>query len=244
MLYLIGLGIGDQNDISLRGLEIAKKADKIFIELYTSAWFGDLLILKRMIGKEIKELKRSDLEENIQNIIDLAKNNDIVIFVPGDGLLATTHINLILEAKKRDIKYKILHNSSIFSFLGETGLHIYKFGKSATIPFSDNLENVKNVINQNKSINAHTLLLLDIDYEKKSFLSVGTAIKKLLDNKIIKADEKIIVCSRAGTEKQKMLFGMINSISGYFTDEDVPAIIIIPSELHFTEKEYLNSISI
>lgn len=36
MLYIIGLGLGDEKDITLRGLETVRKCDKVYIEAYTS----------------------------------------------------------------------------------------------------------------------------------------------------------------------------------------------------------------
>lgn len=36
MLYIIGLGLGDEKDITLRGLEAVKKGQKLYIESYTS----------------------------------------------------------------------------------------------------------------------------------------------------------------------------------------------------------------
>lgn len=36
MLYIIGLGLGDEKDITLRGLEAVQKCQKVFIEAYTS----------------------------------------------------------------------------------------------------------------------------------------------------------------------------------------------------------------
>jgi len=36
MLYLVGLGLGDAKDITVRGLEIVKKADTVYLEAYTS----------------------------------------------------------------------------------------------------------------------------------------------------------------------------------------------------------------
>lgn len=36
MLYLVGLGLGDAKDITVRGLEIVKKADIVYLEAYTS----------------------------------------------------------------------------------------------------------------------------------------------------------------------------------------------------------------
>ena len=36
MLYLIGLGLGDGKDITVKGLEIVKSAKQVFLESYTS----------------------------------------------------------------------------------------------------------------------------------------------------------------------------------------------------------------
>lgn len=36
MLYVIGLGLGDEKDITLKGLEAVKKCEKVYIEAYTS----------------------------------------------------------------------------------------------------------------------------------------------------------------------------------------------------------------
>jgi diphthamide biosynthesis methyltransferase len=36
MLYIIGLGLGDEKDITLRGLEAIKSCDALFLEAYTS----------------------------------------------------------------------------------------------------------------------------------------------------------------------------------------------------------------
>ena len=36
MLYLIGLGLGDAKDISVKGLETVKNAKEVYLEAYTS----------------------------------------------------------------------------------------------------------------------------------------------------------------------------------------------------------------
>ena len=36
MLYFVGLGLGNEKDITLRGLEAVKSCEKIFLENYTS----------------------------------------------------------------------------------------------------------------------------------------------------------------------------------------------------------------
>lgn len=35
-LYLIGLGLGDEKDVTVRGQEVIRSADVIFLEAYTS----------------------------------------------------------------------------------------------------------------------------------------------------------------------------------------------------------------
>ena len=52
-------------------------------------------------------------------------------------MVATTHSDIILQAKKQGIKTKIIHSSSIFSAIAETGLQIYKFGKTTSIPYPE-----------------------------------------------------------------------------------------------------------
>ena len=41
MLVLIGLGLYDEKDISIRGIEEAKSSAKVYAELYTNIWKGD-----------------------------------------------------------------------------------------------------------------------------------------------------------------------------------------------------------
>lgn len=36
MLYLVGLGLADEKDITVRGLEVVKKAERVYLEAYTA----------------------------------------------------------------------------------------------------------------------------------------------------------------------------------------------------------------
>ena len=36
MLYLVGLGLADETDITVKGLEIVKKAERVYLEAYTA----------------------------------------------------------------------------------------------------------------------------------------------------------------------------------------------------------------
>lgn len=41
MLYLVGLGLADKTDITVRGLEIVKKAERVYLEAYTAILLVD-----------------------------------------------------------------------------------------------------------------------------------------------------------------------------------------------------------
>ena len=65
MLYLIGLGLHDEKDVSQKAIEIAKKC-ACYCELYTNKWYGSLEELGNILGKKVELLQRSDLEENLK----------------------------------------------------------------------------------------------------------------------------------------------------------------------------------
>lgn len=41
MLHLVGLGLADEKDITVRGLEIVKKAERVYLEAYTAILLVD-----------------------------------------------------------------------------------------------------------------------------------------------------------------------------------------------------------
>lgn len=45
MLYLIGLGLSDETDITVKGLEIVRKASRVYLEAYTSILLVDKVAL-------------------------------------------------------------------------------------------------------------------------------------------------------------------------------------------------------
>ena len=48
MLYLVGLGLSDETDITVKGLEIVKKAARVYLEAYTSILLVDQSVLVRI----------------------------------------------------------------------------------------------------------------------------------------------------------------------------------------------------
>jgi len=249
MFTLIGFGLFDEKDLTLRGLEQAKKADKVFIELYTSKWYGNLENLEKLVGKKVEVLKRKDLEEESNKILEQAKTQNIVIFVQGDALIQTTHIALLQEARKLGIKTKVIHNTSIISAIGETGLHAQKFGPYVTIPFPEKTkgklpESVYEIIKMNKTRGLHTLCLLDVIGEEKKYMLPKEAMKILLDIEkkrkegVFNENTQVIVFARAGSEDSLIVYGTVNELMKKGFGEP-PAVLIVPGILHFTEKEYI-----
>jgi len=45
MLYLVGLGLADETDITVKGLDIVRKASRVYLEAYTSILLVDIGIL-------------------------------------------------------------------------------------------------------------------------------------------------------------------------------------------------------
>lgn len=249
MLSLVGLGLCDEKDLTVRGIELAKSADIVYIELYTNAWKG-LDKLADVIGKSAIKLNRSDLEQGAGRIIEEASEKDVVIFIPGDPMVATTHVTLVSDAIKMGVKVSIVHNSSITSAIAETGLHIYKFGAIATVPFPDRTggelpESVYDTLRMNKRNGLHTLLLLDIVPER--CMTPNEAMKIMLkaeesrNGGVFTPDSHVIVFARAGSPDATIRFGTVSE----FLNEDFgepPMVLIVPGKLHFSEKEHLVTI--
>ncbi len=245
-LTLIGLGLFDDKDLSLRAVEESKKSDLVCIELYTGKWYGDISNLQKLIGKEIVQLKRKDLEENSKKILEEAKNKRVAIFIIGDPLIATTHISLILDARRLGIETKIIHNSSIVSAIGETGLHAYKFGPIVTIPFKEKTkgkspQSIFEIIKDNKKRGLHTLCLLDVVADENRYMTISNALQILLSGNIISQKDKMVAFSKAGSDKPAIVYDTVKNLIGR-NIADVPSVLIIPGKLHFTEEEFLENL--
>ena len=137
-LYLIGLGLSDEKDISVKGLERVRQADKVYLETFTSFLQCSIKQLSEYYKKEVLPADRWFVEES-DTLLKEAKNQKIALLVAGDPLLATTHIELIKEAREQGIEVEIIHNASIFSAIALTGLQLYKFGKTVSIPHQENI---------------------------------------------------------------------------------------------------------
>lgn len=102
MLVFIGIGYSFKH-LTMEALDYLKKADKVIVDTYTSLYEDDLKGLREYTSAEIVFASRNDLEgESMDKIISEAFRKNIVIAIPGDPFIATTHDSLRLEAVKKD----------------------------------------------------------------------------------------------------------------------------------------------
>jgi len=230
-LYLIGLGLTTQG-ISLHGKKILKKCSKIYLENYTIEFPYKISEFEKELKLKVEKVGREFVEN--EKIIDEAKTKDIALLVYGDVFSATTHISIITACEKEKIPYKILHAGSIFDAVAETGLQLYKFGKTASLPKwsdRDKPDSFVEVIRENEIIGAHTLLLVDIG------MTLEQAIEQVqeVSDKIKISD--VFVCSRIGCSDAKIIYDDINKVK--HKNIEKPFCIIIPGKLHFSEQEFI-----
>lgn len=242
MLSLLGLGIA--YDITLEGLEEAKKADELYLESYTMPIEEkEIAKLEKLIGKKMVRLPRDKVESNF--LVERAKACNACLLVVGDPLAATTHISLLIDAKKAKVPVHIVHNSSILSAaLGKSGFQPYRFGKTVTLAYwRKNYEPVSplQLIEQNLSMDMHTLLLLDLDPELGP-MDAKTALEQLekMEKKYgKKVFDKLAVLSRVGHPDEKIAYGTREQLKTKNLGKP-PFCFCIPAKLHPLEEEYLS----
>ncbi len=251
-LIIVGLGLNDEKGISVHGLEEARNADSVFVELYTSLLPEfSLQHFEALLGKNVTVVNRRNLEEESGALIlKAAQKGKTAFLVPGDPFLATTHVTLRIAAEKLGIRTRIVHGTSIVcAIIGLSGLHNYRFGRTVTIPFSENFsETPYNVVAQNKKTGLHTLCLLDLDAEKKRFLTIKEGLEYLLSiehkriEHVVTPETVVVGAARVGSDnpslKADFLYRLLKHDFG-----PPPHSLIIAGQLHFTEAEALIGIA-
>ncbi len=247
VLYIIGIGLDNEKDITLKGLEAVKSCKFVYLESYTSKLNCDIESLERLYGKRIVPVNRGLVENNSDEILEKAKQDNVAFLVAGDAFSATTHTDLKMQAISKKIPVKIIHNASILTAVGDSGLELYKFGKTTSIPFdNDNITTPYEVLGMNLKMGLHTLFLLDIDAENAKFMQVREALDYLLKTErnekkgLVSTGTLCIGCGKVGAVDAKIKAGAVNHI----LQENFPGLqcLIIPGKLHFIEEEALKMI--
>ncbi len=245
--YLIGLGLADEKDISVKGLEIVKNCDIVYAENYTSILQTTTAKLEKFYGKKIIPAPREVTEHGFVKIIEEAKEKEVAFLVVGDPFSATTHVELYKRARERKIAVKVIHNTSVLTAIGITGLQLYKFGRTTSIPFIEDhpkLETPYNILQQNRLLDMHTLFLLDLKPEEKKFMTINEAlailesIEKRKKENVITKDLLVVGCARLGSDDFMVKAGKLSEIKKFEFGKP-PHCLIIPGKRHFVEEEMM-----
>jgi diphthine synthase len=241
-LTFIGLGLNDEKGMTLEGLEESRNADSVFGEFYTNIMPNlDLKRLEKKIGKKVEVLNRAELEdEGGRRLLNAASNESVAFLVPGDPLIATTHISLRLSLAKMGIASRVIHAPSIVSAVcGATGLQSYKFGKSITVPRDQPLpRSVLDTISDNNDRGLHTLVLLDVQAGKNSQMTIRDAVAKMTTADPRLETRLAVGVARLGSRDEKVKASNMNSL----IEEDFgngPHSLVVAGRLHFMEAEAL-----
>ncbi|KAH8920635.1 Diphthine synthase [Atractiella rhizophila] len=203
VLYIVGLGLATEKDVTLRGEEAIRRSKRVYLESYTSVLGVGKERLESFYSKQMivadREMVESD--EGCDSILSGADVDDVSFLVVGDPFGATTHADILLRARKHEprIRVEIIHNASIMNAIGAAGLPLYDYGPTVSIPFftdtwrpSSWIEKVE----QNLQRGCHTLCLLDIKvkeisemnlargkkiYEPPRFMNPTTALQQMLE---------------------------------------------------------------
>ncbi|MAG21711.1 MAG: diphthine synthase [Candidatus Diapherotrites archaeon] len=250
MFYLIGIGL-KSGHLTIEAKQAIESCSKVFFENYTSKYSeGSIAELEQLTGKKFVALERKGVEEGFELLLKESKQENIALLVFGNALNATTHLQLLIDAKKLGAETKVVAGLSIFDFLPESGLDSYKFGRVTTIvaPRENYApESFYNVIEANHEAGLHTLCLLDIDAEKDNLVIVSEALAVL--EKIEKSNGKKIVQNAVliglyglGCKDEKIKAGTFSELtrSSYAA---MPQSLIVAGNLNEKEKEALRELA-
>ena len=265
MLYLVGLGLSYETDITVRGLEVVRKCKRVYLEAYTSILMAeDKQSLEKFYGREVILADRELVESGSDEILKDADTEDIAFMVVGDPFGATTHSDLIIRARELGIKGEAIHNASVMHGVGACGLQLYQFGQTVSLVFFTETwkpASFYDKVLENRRIGLHTLLLLDIKvkeqsienmargrliYEPPRYMDIATAAKQMLEIEELKGqkaytpDSPCVAISRLGLPTQTFKAGTLAEMAEYDSGEPLHSLVLMGRQVHDLELEYLD----
>jgi len=270
-LCFVGLGLYDEKDISVKGLERVRSADRVFLESYTAVLMGTTHEkLEAFYGRAVESLGRAEVEDG-SVILDAARGEreeqageesvgegcpggkDVVLLVVGDALTATTHDSLRMDAQCSGIEVEVIHGASITSAVSLLGLQNYRFGRTTTLVFPEKNyfpTSPYEIIRSNLEAGLHTLVLLDIRADEERFMSIHDALdvlwlmeeKMSAEGKGGLVSENLPICAVCRAGSPAPFLWSGTAGEARNVDFGPPLhTIVIPAKLNFAEKEFLEA---
>ncbi|UZP45760.1 hypothetical protein NXS19_013572 [Fusarium pseudograminearum] len=270
MLYLVGLGLSDETDITVKGLKVVKKASRVYLEAYTSILLVEQSVLESYYGRSITVADREMVESNSEEILRNAQNEDVAFLVVGDPFGATTHTDLVLRARELEIPVRTVPNASIMSGIGACGLQLYNFGQTVSMVFFTDTwkpASFYDRIKENRQIGLHTLVLVDIKvkeqslenmargrlvYEPPRYMTVGQCAQQMLEIEeerkegVYTKDSLAIGAARVGGKTEKFVAGTLEELCS--TDEELGpplhSLVLLGRRTHELELDYVRQFAV
>jgi len=249
MLTFIGLGLSDERDISVKGLEAVRSADRLYLECHTSRLTGTTLAaMEEFYGRPVIPLTREEMEEAPGAILAYARDHDVALLCGGDPMVSTTHADLRLRAKAAGVETRIIHGASIQSAIsGLTGLQNYRFGKSTSLPFPSGswfpITPLETIL-ANLSLKLHTLVYLDIEGDRLMTVKEGITLLGEMAVRLSRpAPDFFVGVARAGSPDALVAAGSAGRLARVEFGPPLH-ILVVPAGLHPVEQEYLEVFSL
>jgi len=238
-LTLVGLGL-DPKGLPTAAIQSIKAASKAYIERYTAPvddhWVRQV---EDQVGRPITEIRRTDLEEG-SVLIKEAKVDNIVLLSPGDPLIATTHTDLKIRARRAGIEVKVIHAPSVVTaVVGELGLHIYNIGRVVTATPGP-MQTLYHTVHANLRSGLHTLILVS-ELSFRRLIEVLEEAERENGEGVFHEQTFLLVASNVGRDTQVLAGGDLGRLREKELP-DGPFTVVVTGRLHFSEVEALTTI--
>ncbi|KAK0443561.1 tetrapyrrole methylase [Armillaria borealis] len=274
MFYIIGLGLCDEKDVTIRGLEAIKGSSRVYLEAYTSILMVQKEKLEAFYEKPLILADRDMVETESDGILANADREDVSLLVVGDPFGATTHTDIILRARALGIPTRVIHNASIMNAVGACGLQLYNFGQTVSLVFFTDTwkpDSFYDRIKENADLGLHTLVLLDIKvkeqseenlargrkiYEPPRYMSIRQAVSQLIEIESLRQTGTLspdttlaVALSRVGggTDNQRIVAGTLTDLVNHPEDafgEPLHSLVLVGKRLHHLEVEYAQDFAV
>ena len=264
VFYFIGLGLYDEKDITVRGLEVVKSCEKVYLEAYTSVLTVPVERLEAFYGKTVTVCDRDKVESGCDEMIEEARTQNVCMLVVGDVFGATTHTDLATRCINADVPYECIFNASIMNAVGACGLQLYNFGQAVSIVFFTDTwrpESFYDKLLVNHAHGFHSLCLMDIRikertvenivmnraiYEPPRFMTIRQCIEQLLwiearrKGGICTPASRAVGCARIGHPDQRIVSGTLAELARVDFGKELHSLVLVGTT-HEIDEEMLRA---
>lgn len=169
----------------------------------------------------------------------------------------------MLRARELGISVKVIHNASIMSAIGSTGLQLYNFGQTVSMVFfteSWKPSSFYDRIAENKRSGLHTLILLDIKVKEQSlenlmkgrqvydpprYMTIAQCARQMLEIEEARAEHVYgpkslaVGIARLGSDDEKTVAGTLEELTEADLGEPLHSLILLGYRVHDLEKDFV-----